>query len=115
MNFKNLRLVPVVAFTIAACNTNEVDIKAEEAALMKTDSTWSVLAAEGKDTEKTLSYWSEDAVVIAPGQPVVRGKQALRNMVEETKNIPGFSITWKSSGVQISGDGKMAYMYGENI
>ena len=82
---------------------------------MKTDSTWSALAGELKDIDRIVSYWSDDAVLIPPGEPIIRGKEALRKFVEGSKNIPGFHISWRSSDPQFSPDGKMAYMYGENL
>jgi ketosteroid isomerase-like protein len=107
--------VLVVLILMVSCNESKVDLKAEEAAIMKTDSTWAALAKEGADVDKIVSYWSNDAVVLAPGQPPVKGKEALHKMVEDSKNIPGFSITWKSSEVHFSPDGKLAYMSGENL
>jgi ketosteroid isomerase-like protein len=113
----NAKLFTVVAISIliVACNETKVDVKAEEAAIMKIDSTWASLAIESKDVDKVVSYWADDAIVVPPGQPVVKGKDALRKMVEDSKNIPGFSITWKSSEIHFSSDGKMAYMSGENL
>ena len=107
--------LPVLIIVIVSCNQSTVDLKAEEAAIMKTDSTWAALAKESQDVDKIVSYWSDDAVVLAPGQPAVKGTEALRKMVEDSKNIPGFSITWKSSDVHFSPDGKLAYMSGENL
>ena len=106
-----------VAFSILilSCNEANVDLKAEEAALAKADSTWSAFSAEGKDVDKILSYWTDDAVVLPPGQPMVKGKEALRKFVDESFRIPGFSISWKSSDIHFSPDGKLAYMYGENL
>src|SRR6476620_499622 len=98
----------VISIFIIACTETKVDSKTEEVAIIKTDSTWSALIAEGKDVDKILSYWTEDAVVIPPGQPVVRGKEALRKFVEESFKIPGFSISLKSSDVKLSPDGKLA-------
>src|SRR5215469_4972014 len=108
--------IPVVSSSmiISACE-NKVDLKAEESAIMKTDSMWAASAANGKDIDKIVSYWSDDAVVLAPDQPPVKGKEALRQFVKESENIPGFSINWRSSEVNFSPDGKMAYMYGENV
>jgi len=108
--------IPVVSSSmiISACE-NKVDLKAEEAAIMKTDSMWAASAASGKDIDNIVSYWSDDAVVLAPDQPPVKGKEALRQFVKGSESIPGFSITWKSSEVNFSPDGKMAYMYGENV
>ncbi|HMK18803.1 MAG TPA: DUF4440 domain-containing protein [Chitinophagaceae bacterium] len=105
----------VISIFFIACTEAKVDLKTEEAIIIKADSTWSALSAEGKDVDKILSYWTEDAVVIPPGQPVVRGKEALRKFVEESFKIPGFSISWKSSDVKLSPDGKLAYLYGENM
>ncbi len=104
-----------ISFLTMSCQQANVDLKAEEAAIMKADSTWSALASELKDVDKTVSYWSDDAVLIPPGQPVIKGKEALRKFVEDSKNIPGFSISWKSSDIHFSPDGKLAYMYGENL
>ncbi|HJS54105.1 MAG TPA: DUF4440 domain-containing protein [Chitinophagaceae bacterium] len=114
MNTK-LFLPVTILFFSAACTETKVDLKAEEAVIMKVDSTWSALAAEGKDLDKMVSYWTDDAVVLPPGQPMVKGKVALRKFVEESFKIPGFSMSWKSSDVRFSPDGKLAYMYGENL
>lgn len=105
----------IISMLLLSCQQTKVDLKAEEATIMKTDSTWAALAAEGKEVDKIISYWADDAVVLPPGQPSVKGKEALRKFVEESKNIPGFSITWKSSEIHFSPDAKMAYMYGENL
>ena len=112
---RNSPFVLMAWIMIVGCSQPRVDLKAEEAAIMKADSTWAALAKETNDVSKIVSYWSDDAVVVAPGQPVVKGKDALRKMVEDSKNIPGFSISWRSSGVQFSPDGKLAYMSGENL
>ena|SRR5688572_9355152 len=114
MNTKLCLTLPLLIF-IAACNEAKVDLKTEEAAIMKADSTWSAYAAEGKDVEKAISYFASDAVMVPPGQPIVKGKEALRKFVEESFKIPGFSISWRSSDIKFSPDGKLAYMYGENI
>ncbi|MDP9230046.1 MAG: DUF4440 domain-containing protein [Bacteroidota bacterium] len=101
--------------TFAACKNNQPDLKAEETAILKEDSAWSALASEGKDVEKIISYWSDDAVVAQPGQPLIKGKEALRKMIDDSYKIPGFKISWKSTEVHFSPDGKMAWLYGENI
>jgi ketosteroid isomerase-like protein len=108
-------LICLISLIVFGCSQNKVDMKTEENLIMKTDSTWAATSLEGKDIDKIVSYWTDDAVVLSPGQPAVIGKDALRNFVKESENIPGFSIHWKSSNVHFSGDGTMAYMYGENV
>jgi ketosteroid isomerase-like protein len=72
------------------------------------------LASEGRDIDRILSYWTDDAVVLAPRFAPVIGKAALRDYVENSFRILGFKISWKSSEVRFSPDLKLAYMFGEN-
>ena len=115
MNTKSFTSVVLITLTLLSCGQTQVDLEAEKAAILKTDSTWAALATQSKDAEKIVAYWSDDAVVIAPGEEPVKGKDALRKMVNDMNNIPGFSISWRSSDVHFSPDAKMAYMYGENF
>lgn len=72
---------------------------------MQRDAAWSAAASAGTDVERILSFWTEDAVVIAPGLPTISGKAALRQYVLESLQIPGFQISWESSDVTLSPDG----------
>ncbi len=106
----------VVAGTLlfaGGCARPALDVKAEEAKLLKGDAEW-VAAAAGKDVEKIVSYWTDDALVMPPEQPVLEGKAALRGFVADSLKIPGFQIRWKSEKVVFSPDGKLAYMRGTN-
>jgi uncharacterized protein (TIGR02246 family) len=75
---------------------------------------WAIIASEGRDLERILSYWTDDAVVLAPGLPAVVGKEALREYVRGSMQIPGFKISWKSTDVKLSADGSLAYMFSQN-
>jgi ketosteroid isomerase-like protein len=79
---------------------------------MKRDAEWADLATAGKDVEKIVSYWSDDAVVMEPGQPPVEGKEAIRAYVASSMKTPGFKIHWVSQKPTFSPDGRMAYMRG---
>jgi ketosteroid isomerase-like protein len=91
-----------------------MDSAEERARLLRRDAEWAAAAAEGRDVERILSYWTEDAVVMPPGFPSLVGKEALRAYVEGSLRIPGFRITWESSRVELSADGRLAYMFGRN-
>jgi uncharacterized protein (TIGR02246 family) len=82
--------------------------------LLERDAEWARLASEGLDVEAIVSYWTDDAVVLPPGMPQVRGKEALRKYVEESLRIPGFNITWSSDEVVFSPDGNLAYLFSRN-
>lgn len=86
----------------------------ESRTLLQRDADWAQAAFAGKDIERILSYWSDDAVVIPQGQPIAEGKQAIRAFVSDSLKTPGFKIHWVSKSVTFSPDGNLAYMRGDN-
>jgi ketosteroid isomerase-like protein len=102
----------VALAAVAACQApaTAFDANAESVKLMARDAEWSNLATEGKNIDKIVSYWTDDAVVMEPGQPVVEGKAAIRAYVTQSEKTPGFKIHWVSQKPAFSADGTMAYM-----
>lgn len=112
MNSAASVLLPVIlagALTGGGTETRE----AERTALFRVDEAWAQAAA-AKDLERTLSFWTDDASVLPPGQPAVLGKEAIRRYVSEGFALPGFSIRWKTSEFVVSASGDMAYGVGTN-
>ncbi len=91
-----------------------MDLASERARLLRRDAEWAAAASEGRDVERILSYWTDDAVVLPPALPAVVGKAALRQYVQGSMQIPGFKITWTSTDVTFSPDGNLAYMLSRN-
>jgi ketosteroid isomerase-like protein len=91
-----------------------MNIEVEKAKLLQRDAEWAALASEGSELEAILGYWTDDAVVWPPGQPAVIGKDALRQYLQASLQIPGFRITWTATDVKISPDGNLAYMFAIN-
>jgi len=99
---------------LAACTSTQpaFDAATESTKLMQRDAEWSDLATAGKDVDKIVSYWTDDAVVMEPGQTAVEGKAAIRAYIAESYKTPGFKIHWVSQKPTFSPDGKMAVMRG---
>ncbi len=109
-----MRLVVIAAcLFLFACNDDRPDVKAEEAKLIQTSKAWSA-AAQTNNIEDILSYWADDAVVMAPGQPAYKGKTAIRGMIDYSKKIPGFQISWEPLQATVSASGDMAYLLEKN-
>lgn len=110
------RLWPIVALVLmTSCdNSPKFDAASETKKLLDRDAEWAAIATAGTDVEKTISYWSDDAVLIPPGQPKVEGKAAIREYVKGAFATPGFKIRWKSDKATFSADGKMAFMTSTN-
>src|SRR5947199_9948016 len=104
--------VLILPLVLGGCSQRGFDPATEQAKLLRRDAEWAELASAGKDVEKIVSYWSDDAVLIFPGQPVLEGKAAIRAYVTASLNTPGFKIHWVSQKPVFSPDGKFAYMRG---
>jgi len=105
-----LRAAALAACLVALSGCGpKVDSRQEEQKLMETSRAWS-RAAQGGDVDATLAYWSDDAVVIQPGQEVARGREPQRRMIEGMKKLPGFSISWEPLEARISDGGDMGYL-----
>ena len=114
MQISRLILVLGTMISVVSCATPAFDPASESQKLLRRDAEWADLASAGKDVARIVSYWSDDAIVIPQGQPVVEGKAAIRAFVMSSLQIPGFKIHWVSEGPIFSPDGKLAYMRGRN-
>ncbi len=103
-----------VLVLLVACKQEKIDTAKEGEELMQLSRAWSKSAATD-NIDQTLSYWSNDAIFISPGQPTLKGKESLKNMVESSSKIPGFSINWEPIHVSISECGDMGYMIEKNV
>ena len=106
-------ITPALLCFAAACGPSKTDPAAEEAALMQASRDFAAAAATG-DIERTLTYWSDDAVVLAPDQPAAVGKEAIRAFVQQSLAIPGFSITWEPEQAAVSAAGDVGYLIERN-
>src|SRR5437660_10807385 len=89
------------------------DPSVEAERLLKRDAEWAALASEARDIDRILSYWTDDAVVFAPGFPPVIETAASRGYVQNSLRIPGFEISWKSSEPRLSPDLTPADIFSE--
>ena len=98
----------VLFILLCGCKEKKIDKQAEGEKIMQLSKEWSTAAAEG-DIEKTVSYWADDATLISPFDSPLKGKDAIRQMVEQGFKAPGFKISWQPESVHLSESGDMAY------
>jgi uncharacterized protein (TIGR02246 family) len=82
-----------------------------EEAIRKADAEWSH-AAEAKDLEKTVSFYAEDGSVLPFGAPIATGKEQVRQVWSHLMSLPGFSLTFAPTKVQVAKAGDLAYDVG---
>jgi ketosteroid isomerase-like protein len=112
MTTRRILLLSAILGVICGCASPRFDAAAERTTLLRRDAEWADAAKAGKDVDRIVSYWSDDALVIFPGQPTIEGKSAIRAYVASSLKVPGFSIHWVSEKPEFSPDGKLAYMRG---
>jgi ketosteroid isomerase-like protein len=86
------------------------DTKAEPA-LRDADAAWSK-AAGSKDLEKTVSYYSADAIVLPPNAPIATTKEAIRKIWQDMIASPGLVISWKATKVEVAKSGDLGFVSG---
>jgi len=86
------------------------DINAIEKALRDLDAQWSAAAA-AKDLDKTVSFYSEDAIVMAPNAPADTTKHAIRKGWKALLDRVS-DMSWKTTRVEIAKSGDLAVLTG---
>src|SRR5262249_53567788 len=104
-----------LATVLTGCSPSSFDAAAEGRKLLARDQEWSALASAGQDVDRTVSYWSADAITRPQGQPAIEGKAAIRAFVTSSFHTPGFNIHWTSRLPTFSVDGTLAYMHSETV
>ena len=113
---KNIFLSACIAACalLIGCAKPSVDYEAEAQALMQLSRDWSAMVGAG-NYEAALDVWADDAFMLPPELPVLSGKDAIREFIAETAEIPGFKISWEPKSAHISESGDMAYLIERNV
>ena len=98
--------VSCAVLSILGCS--HVDTAAERDAILATDKPWQEAIA-ARDVERSVSFWAGDAVVMAPGQASLAGKDAIRGFVTQAFKAPGFGLRWETTSVDVAPHGDLAY------
>lgn len=77
--------------------------------IMKADIAWSEAA---KDLEGHMTVFLDDAVVLAPGQATISGRDTIRATLGGFYGDPGFTVSWKPEMAEGSGSGELGYSFG---
>jgi ketosteroid isomerase-like protein len=82
-----------------------------ERILRDLDAQWSKAAAI-KDLERTIAFYSDDAIVLPPNATTAATKETIRNLWKDVLAAPGLVVSWKPSKVKLGHNGAMAWVSG---
>jgi uncharacterized protein (TIGR02246 family) len=115
MKLTTLCSIAALSLALTACNqapppppdTHDADVKA----IGDLETQWSKDYA-GRDAEKIVSYYADDAVLMTPGAEALRGKDAIRAALKGMMADPAFSLTFQASKADAAKAGDLGYSWG---
>lgn len=103
---------------LAGCNTAPpapstpaVDISAEKAKIRDLETAWAAAAA-AKDVDKSVANYADDAILITPGSPAAKTKDAIRASWKGMLDDPNLKIAFAPDRIEVSASGDLATSQG---
>jgi ketosteroid isomerase-like protein len=84
---------------------------ADEQAIRKLDKEWSA-ATQTKDAGKMAAYYAEDGSAFPFNAPIATGKEQLQKVWAGLMALPGFSLSFGPTKIEVAKSGEMAYDVG---
>ena len=91
--------------------TPAVDISVEKAKIRDLETAWSNDAA-AKDLDKSVANYADDAMLMTPGAPAAKGKDAIRAVWKDMLADPKGKLAFSTERVEVSASGDLATTQG---
>jgi ketosteroid isomerase-like protein len=107
----------ITAFVLLAFGCNRTPPQSastpaeDEAAVRQTDENWSK-AAQSKKVDDWVAFYSDDAVLLPPNDKKASGKEDVRRYIGQLLMLPGLSLSWEPSKIEVARSGDLAYTQG---
>jgi uncharacterized protein (TIGR02246 family) len=105
-------LMAAVLLWTGGCNsTPQVNVAAEEKLIRDAEADF-VKAAATRDADKVIAFYADDAVMLPPGEALLKGKAAIRASWSQLLALPDLELSWTPTKVEVAKSGDLAYDYG---
>lgn len=94
-------LAAIVAIAHACAPAAMVNYQTEEQAVRTASNEW-MAATAARDLDRVMSYYAPDASVMVSNMPAATGAAAVRAMSTEMLRMPGISLTWNATRVDVT-------------
>jgi uncharacterized protein (TIGR02246 family) len=105
-----IKLVVAVLILVAVAMA-QANGKDAENRIRALDSEWSQ-AAQSKDVDKMVSYYSDDASAFPFNAPIATGKEQIRQLWSALMAKPGFSLSFAPTKIDVAKSNDLAYEAG---
>ena len=107
---KIILIICLVVLPLAiVCNFPPTAKGADEKVLRDADEAWSQAAAS-KDVDKTVAFYSDDAVVMPPNAARATTKEAIRKIWKDM--LTDAKVSWKATKVEVAKSGDVGFISG---
>ncbi len=98
---------------VFSCKEKPIDQKAEAEKLMELSREWGKAALD-RDVDRVTSFWADDAIIMSPNEPSMKGIEAIKQMVDQSMQLPGFEVSWEPQEAYVSKSGDLGYVLVKN-
>ncbi len=108
-----LSILAVVAVTMSCAqapkpaDTHDADVQALKDIEAQANKDY-----QAKDLDKLVGFYTDDAVLMAPGTAPAVGKDAIRSGLKQMVADPALSLKFEATRVEVASGGDMAYTQG---
>lgn len=103
--------IGVLLFAATASLAQKSNPNPDERAIRQLDKDWSA-AAQSKDVDKTVSFYADDASAFPFNAPIATGKEQIRQVWAHLTSLPGFSLTFSPTKIEVAKSSDLAYDIG---
>jgi uncharacterized protein (TIGR02246 family) len=100
-----------IAFTVTACNQSANTHDADVQAIKDIETQWNA-DYQAKDAAKITAHYSDDAVLMVPGEPSTVGKDAILAALKMMTADPVMSLKFQALKVEVAKSGDLGYTQG---
>jgi ketosteroid isomerase-like protein len=104
-------LLPALVFAAACSGPAPEEFTTKDAGAIRQQNDAFVTAFNEKQTPKVLDMYAENSVFMPPNQPIIRGREALKNFYDDMLNKQG-AANLRLNVDEVSGHGPIAYQSG---
>jgi len=102
----------LLTVTLASCAGGPAaDLEREAQAIKDAEKKWNDAVA-AKDSVATAGFYAEDGVVVVAFQPQIAGRRAVQTWWGSLLSVPGSSLTFSPTAVEVAKSGDIAYELG---
>jgi len=106
-----LAMALLILVPVAMAQANAKKSSDAENRIRALDSEWSQ-AAQSKDVDKMVSYYSDDASAFPFNAPIATGKEQIRQLWSALMAKPGFSLSFAPTKIDVAKSNDLAYEAG---